>query len=179
MIYNDGSNTDCTMDIQKLKQLVRYDPETGKVFSAVDRWRLKAGDELCKGQNSGYKHFEMQGIRYAVHRVAFAITYGYIPDNIDHINGITTDNRIANLRPATPAENNRNTNQKWFSTSRFRGISKNGNNGRWRALIRKDGDLINLGSYGRDVEAAYAYDVASIELHGDFGRRNFLPLVRQ
>ena len=95
----------------------------------------------------------------------------------DHINGNSLDNRRENLRVVTPRQNNLNSKKKYSKHgNRFRGIStrKYG----FPSQIRVNGKLQHLGTYKTDVEAAYAYDMASLEHHGEFGRRNFLPLVR-
>jgi hypothetical protein len=42
----------------------------------------------------------------------------------------------------------------------------------WRAAIRANGHLIQLGAFASDVEAAYAYDRAAIEHFGPFARLN-------
>jgi len=94
---------------------------------------------------------------------------------VDHINGDSLDNRRTNLRIASTTENNRNVGPRRNSSSRFKGVDFN--RGRWRARIRLNYEHIELGMYGNEVEAAYAYDLASLKYHGAFGRRNFLPLA--
>lgn len=99
-------------------------------------------------------------------------------DFVDHINGIRHDNRRCNLRLVTRRQNNLNAKPKAAAKSRhgFKGLQLMPN-GAYRARIRDGIKQINLGSFATPVAAAYAYDMASMELHGEFGRRNFLPLV--
>ena len=47
----------------------------------------------------------------------------------------------------------------------------------WEVFIRSKGKQIYIGRFKNEIEAAYAYDLASLEHHGEHGRRNFLPLV--
>ena len=45
---------------------------------------------------------------YLVHRIAFLKGYGYLPKKVDHINGISTDNRLVNLRDGDNGVNEQN-----------------------------------------------------------------------
>lgn len=92
---------------------------------------------------------------------------------VDHVNGDGLDNRRANLRPATVGENALNRSRRSDNTSGYKGVSRNGDNGRWRAYINRDGRRLSLGSFGSAEEAARAYDTAALELHGAFARLNF------
>lgn len=108
------------------------------------------------------------------HRLVMSAGCGQV---IDHINGNTLDNRKENLRFVSSSQNARNKRKKSAHkmTSRFKGVSIN--SGRWRATIRADGGPIYLGRYTDEVEAAFMYDCASLKYHGEYGSRNFLPLV--
>lgn len=80
-------------------------------------------------------------------------------DQIDHINGDKGDNRIANLREATNAENNRNTGAGQANTSGFKGVCWDKAKGKWRAQIEIDGRGAHLG-YFTTPEAAYVASAA-------------------
>lgn len=111
-----------------------------------------------------------------LHREIMGVDKGVL---VDHINGNVLDNRRCNLRIATHSQNLMNSKKKCTGrTSRFKGVGLHKSSGLWRANIRINGRLCHLGYFTSEVEAAFSYDMASLKHHGDFGIRNFLPLVR-
>jgi hypothetical protein len=137
---------------------LRYDPKTGKF------WR-KAG---CKSAN-GYRQIRFQGRQFMEHRVAWFMHYGEWPKGqIDHINGKRDDNRIVNLRLATPSENLRNRKKPCNNTSGHKGVSWIKRYGHWQATIKFDGKNKNLGNFATREAAAEAYNQAALKYHGEF-----------
>jgi len=101
------------------------------------------------------------------------------PD-VDHANGNGLDNRRANLRIATKAENGRNRGPNRNNTSGYKRVCWHKGAGKWLASIQVDRRQISLGLYDDPVDAALAYDLAAIEHHGEFAWTNFLqPLKRE
>jgi hypothetical protein len=88
---------------------------------------------------------------------------------VDHRNHNGLDNRRANLRLCTRAENARNRIKR-LGRSRFKGVVWNVN--AWQASITRDGKVFNLGRFAHEDEAAAAYDLAARELHGEFALAN-------
>ena len=101
------------------------------------------------------------------------------PDQqVDHINGDRFDNRRRNLRLATSSQNNINRHDlRADKTSRYRGVTWYKRCGCWDMQIRSAGAR-RVHSYHQDeVDAALAYDVAALSLHGEFAKTNFLEPV--
>lgn len=100
-----------------------------------------------------------------------------VPDGmfVDHINHNGLDDRKANLRPATSAENNRNrrksTKRKYHS--RFKGVSWNKDQKKWSARILFNHNKKFIGYFEDETEAAKAYDEAAKLYHKEFAVLNF------
>lgn len=92
---------------------------------------------------------------------------------IDHRNGDGLDNRRANLRATTQAQNCANTRLRSNNKSGFKGVSWKKSGGAWVAQIRRDGKSYHLGLFSDREEAARAYDAAAIEFFGEYARINF------
>jgi DNA polymerase-1 len=99
------------------------------------------------------------------------------PDELlaDHINRNSLDNRKANLRPATHAQNvqNRTKNRKGKYSSKYKGVNWNRGHRLWQAEIKFNGNCMFLGSFESEIRAAKAYDRAAKRYHGEFAVLNF------
>lgn len=109
-----------------------------------------------------------------LHREILGAKVGQV---VDHKNLNSLDNRRENLRFCTQRQNVLNTAKrtKRPTSSRFKGVTLRWK--KWEARIRIEGDRLTLGLFEDEVEAAYAYDIACLEHHGEFARTNFLPFA--
>jgi hypothetical protein len=106
---------------------------------------------------------------YSAHRLAWLYVYGEWPsDQIDHINRNRSDNRIANLRIATPTQNQANRSVCKRNTTGFKGVTVDPRTGRFRAKIRVNGKRTHIGVFDSAEEAGAAYVAASRRVYGDF-----------
>ena len=94
---------------------------------------------------------------------------------IDHINHNGLDNRRSNLRLCTHAQNmfNRRSNQGERRTSQFKGVSLSSRY-RWRARIHVNDEVLELGYFDDECDAAIAYNKAAKEHFGTFAHLNSL-----
>ncbi len=88
------------------------------------------------------------------------------PRVIDHINGDTLDNRKANLRVCTNAENIRNRCRDKDNASGFKGVTCEGK--KWLAQIFHNGRGYRLGRFSTPEEAHAAYCAAAVRFYGKF-----------
>ena len=91
---------------------------------------------------------------------------------VDHINHNRLDNRKANLRPATPAQNSWNRLIKKRG-NRFRGVDWDKKEKKWRTRLTHNRSRITMGYFDDELEAARTYDEAAKKLHGEFAVLNF------
>lgn len=87
---------------------------------------------------------------------------------VDHINGDPLDNRRANLRICTHAQNMQNRRIAKHNRSGTKGIYQK--RSRWIAEICAGGIRYRLGSFTNPEDAGAAYAAASKRLHGEFSR---------
>lgn len=169
---------------EELRQLLRYEPETGKLFwkerpremFTRDRlhlsWNSKnAGKEAFTASNRGYRVGRIFDVMQQGHRVVWAVYYGEWPDAlVDHINGNKSDNRIDNLRAATKSENGMNRGATRANLVGLKGASWNEKYGKWESRIKAEGRAVFLGYFDTPEEAHAAYASAVTKYHGEFAR---------
>ena len=156
-----------------LRQLLSYDPETGKLsWNRRQAWMFNDGYRGALGNcnnwnarysgkpaftakmKNGYHIGAVAGRSLLAHRVIWAIQNGAWPSaDIDHINGVRTDNRSSNLRSVTRTENLRNAKKPSTNTSGTIGVSWNERQKKWIAQIKIDGVGKFLGAFV-DIEDA-------------------------
>ena len=136
------------LPIETLQRLFRYEHETGNVYWIAEgkgRIKKKAAGTVVK---AGYIGIMIDGKRYYAHRIAWALHHGKHPiDQLDHINGIKTDNRIVNLRQASNLQNGKNIKTKRNNTSGHSGVVFCKQTGKWRVMIKVNSKSIHFGRY--------------------------------
>lgn len=152
-----------------LKELFCYDEFTGIFTWRVGRGGVLAGAVAGGPDSCGYWQMRFCGTKSSCHRLAWLYVYGVLPeDELDHINGIKTDNRIANLRPATRASNMSNIGVRRNSKTGIKGVSWDTQHGKFRAQIMHKGKKYNLGRFDDADTASAAYAKAALKFHGEF-----------
>ena len=173
-----------------LRQLLRYEPETGKLFwlprprhmfpnDNIHRaWNTKYADQETMVDRSGknYLRGRIEGQTYMAHRVIWAIYYGAWPSmQIDHIDRDRTNNRIANLRDVSCVVNSRNRGMPITNVSGVVGVRKIPGTGRYRVEIGGGGNKrVCVGNYATVREAAIARRAAEKVL--GFSDPGLLPI---
>ncbi len=97
--------------IERLTELLDYDPATGVLTWKVTRGRAVAGARAGSGRRGhAYRVVSIDHTLYAEHRLAYALYHGTDPwpAEVDHWDQDPLNNRITNLRVATLAQQNAN-----------------------------------------------------------------------
>lgn len=169
------------MSLPIVKHGLSYDPATG-VFVRVDpphnNQRL-IGKRAGSLTSNGYWNIRLNGRLWRAHRLAWLFVHGAEPtDQIDHINGIRDDNRIANLRLATNTENGRNRVVSKNNKIGLKGVCRKSLGERFTATIWVNGKNRHLGYFHTAEAAAAAYDLAAAKYHGEFAKYNAVDAAR-
>ncbi len=163
-------------DVEYLRELFLYEPDTGLLRWRVDRGGTKAGDVAgARRGESGYVQVSVDCKLYRAHLIIFKMVMGREPvAQIDHENTIKFDNRWDNLREATKSQNQANIGLIASNTSGFKGVSQyragEARGLAWQATIGHQGRSVYIGHFATREEAASAYEAKAIELFGEFAR---------
>ena len=148
---------------ERLHQLIDYNPETGQVI-----WRKDNLSNRYRGRPAGYTHpklkrprIKIDQVEYHMARVLWMHYYGEDPGElgVDHKDRNARNNKISNLRLATPKQNTANQESKgWYFTS----------DGRYQANIHIDGKRQILGYFQTREEAEERFQLQHAKIHGEF-----------
>lgn len=109
--------------LESLREILSYEPRTGEFRWAISRPGVRAGSLAGSVHRlKGYRTIQCLGGSWRAHRLAWLFVYGYDPEEqeIDHINGVRTDNRPENLRIASRSEQTHNSTCR--SSTGVRGV---------------------------------------------------------
>lgn len=164
-----------------LNQALRYEPETGFLFwkerkaSSFPHGPKQPAEEKCLRWNSrlagarafstkngsGYFTGRILNKSYFAHRIIWKMVYGVDPEEIDHANGVRTDNRVSNLTSGDHHSNCKNMRPPSSNKSGVVGVWQMPN-GRWSAYINA-GRRVHLGCFKSKQSAAVAREKAERE----------------
>ena len=173
-------------DAITLRSLLDYSPDDGGLVwrqrsremfdscGAFRSWNTKfSGKPAFRTVNSyGYLTGKLSGKRYYAHRIIWVLVTGNQPEEVDHINGNKTDNRIENLRSVTRTQNMRNRPISKNNTSGVVGVSWSKSDKKWSAHIRINGRQIHIGRFCRKDAAIAARKAKeeALKFHKNHGR---------
>lgn len=180
------------VSVERLRTIISYDPKTGALtwLPRTSDWFRKTNHDsehrakiwnaryagtpaLAAIEKWGYGHGDILAKRYKAHRVAWALFHGAWPEHeIDHINGIRSDNRITNLRCVTHKDNGRNVALSSANKSGVIGVCWDSRCEKWSAQIKVNQKKIHLGLFENIESAAEARKRAEMEygFHPNHGR---------
>lgn len=157
------------MDLKSedISRLLRY--EDGKLFwkernldsfpsERVGRaWNRRfanteAGTKRLENGNL-YIYISIHGRVYPAHRLIWMLFNGSVPDNVDHFNGNSLDNRIENLRNVTPKMNSRNMRRHVTNKSGISGVHWCATRNKWVVQCQINSKTSSLGRFDDFFEA--------------------------
>lgn len=135
--------------MQMYKEKYTYNKENGDLIGP-------GGIIIKRKTNNGYircnlRISRIKKIDVLAHRLAWFLETGEIPDVIDHINGIKTDNRFCNLRNTTQQKN------LWNRNDIVKGYCWNKQAKKWQVSIKINKKSKYLGLYNTEEEAHQVY----------------------
>jgi len=171
------------VSVERIRELLEYDPATGNFTWKVSRGNAKVGSRAGGSDNKGYLLIRIDGVLCKAHRLAWALHHGTMPPRgtlVDHIDGDRANNRIDNLRLATHAENMRNRQKPGKrNRSGATGVCWYIRDQKWSAQIKKNGRQIHLGYFTNKQDAIEARRLAEAKHFGEFApTRNRWPSIQ-
>lgn len=159
------SSRDSKLSIERLRQVLRYEPDTGNFY-----WIHRDTDQKKLGLNAsivrshGYLNICIDSNYYYTHRLAWFYAHGEWPKVIDHIDGDKTNNSLENLRSVNQKCNVQNVlKTRKHNKSGVLGAIKSKYG--FYARLTNQGKQIYLGHYKTAEEAHNVYLKAKRELH--------------
>ena len=147
---------------------IAYDACTGAFTWAVAGRGIAIGKPAGAITSHGYRVIKLGRRPYRAARLAWFLVHGAWPDGeIDHINGVRLDDRIANLRVVDRAGNSQN---RWrahrdHGTCGLMGVTWNKQHKRWQAKIVAHKVRHHLGYFADPTDGHKAYIEAKKCLH--------------
>lgn len=160
-----SAEKEAMLTLEEARLLFRYDPETGGLIMLTGKRR----GHPVKARLGRYLAVKFQGKQFVAHRVIWLLVHGeWPPFLLDHKDGDGTNNRLSNLRLATPQQNMSNMRVCKRNTTGIKGVSTKGN--KFIASIYYNYRKKHLGMFETKELAAKAYADAADELFGEFAR---------
>jgi hypothetical protein len=155
---------------QRIEELLSFNRNTG-VFTWIDPadseiYRVKSGDKAGT-LSGGYVVIQIDGVAIQAHRVAYFLEHGSWPlGEIDHIDGVRSNNKPENLRDVPHQQNMQNeTRPRKSSATKILGVHLCKKTGKYRSTISINGKSVHLGRFDTAELASEAYKSAKRANH--------------
>ena len=158
----------------QLKEIFEY--KNGMLLWRVFQGNSTAGKRAGTLRKDNYRQVGINKTIHYKHRLIFLYHRGYMPKEIDHIDGNPKNNHIENLREVTHSQNQRNMKKCLSVSSKYKGVSWSKRDKRWTAFIYIENKNKNLGSFDSETEAAKAYNKAARAIFGEYSLLNNLVM---
>ena len=153
---------------ERLKELFHYDPLTGLFTNLTTRGRCLPGTVISIATNkttNKYPRMTIDYKSYFQHRIIFLYMTGSMPNQVDHIDHDTSNNKWSNLRNTTHSVNNKNATKNHRNNSGVMGVRWRKKDFIWESRIGFNRKLIHLGTTDDYFEAVCRRKSAEVK-HG-------------
>lgn len=161
-------------DVNRLREVFDYNADTGELI-----WKMRVANCTQIGSVAGWKaakylQVTLDGKHYYTHRIIWKMVYGQIGNTsqIDHINGVHTDNRLCNLRLVDQSTNMKNQTMPKNNSSGIIGVRFHDFSGLWVGYIKSNGVIQQ--KYCRKMEDAILWrkqKEKELGFHNNHGRK--------
>jgi hypothetical protein len=151
---------------QRAIELLEYNQESGKLFWKADRkGHLLKGKEAGSVNANGYIVIKVEQRHYPAHRLAWFIVHGIWPEqDVDHIDGKKTNNKLTNLRAVTRSVNLLNAvKEQGRSNTGIRNISFYKKKQKYYVRIQHEGKMLYSKTFSSLDAASKAAEKARSE----------------
>ena len=156
--------------VERILRDFTYDPNTGEFRNARYKGSTSPKGALAGAFNSrGYLNLYIDSVCYSGHRLAWKLVHGADPvEEIDHVDGNTSNNAITNLREASRTQNVGNQRLSKRNTTGYKGVQFNRKLGKWEARFGSGPTFRWCGLYNDPEIAHQAYVAAAEDYFGEF-----------
>lgn len=156
-------------------EYLRYDKRSGNFYwiKTVNSRSVVGSIAGCaSGGHCQHIRIRFRGELWQAHTLAWRFVCGEFPEHeIDHRNLDGLDNRLANLRLASPSLNCLNRRKSSRNTSGYKNVSFDKKRNLWRVRMKTiEGRRIDIGFFNDLEAAAKAAIEARNRYHGAFAR---------
>ena len=143
-----------------------FDYKNGKLFwkCPTNPKKTPAGSLAGTVSKRGYIHVQYNRKIYKAHQLVYLMHTGTMCKLLDHVNGVLTDNRVENLRPASVMQNQRNAGIRKDNTSGVKNVSWHSRAKKWGVQLSIAGKIKHFG-YFDDLELAALVARSAREKH--------------
>jgi hypothetical protein len=149
-----------------------FEYKNGILYWKKNQSNVKSGSIAGNQRQDGYIDIGFKGKLIRAHRLIWLLHHGYVPDFLDHINGIRNDNRIENLRVATRPQNQMNLKKFKNNSSGYSGVYWHKRCNKWAARIQVNCKSKHLGLFTKIEDAINVRKIAEQKFFGEFARQS-------
>jgi HNH endonuclease len=163
--------SDVPVCIERLQELLHYDPENGLFTWRVTRKKCPIGKRAGTQRKDGYRLICIDGVSYLEGRLAWLYMTGEWPAHeVDHRNLDPSDTAWDNLRAATRGQNECNKPLRSSNCSGCKGVRRANQKSGYEAYLCRNNKHITLGTHPTVEAASLVRKIAAIAIYGEFAR---------